>query len=118
VKIPLDEQLVTIRAMAHDREPRRAEQALFAAWGRLWARPAAYRATAATAGRALAPAWRRLARTGPRSGAREGEAAAGAGVDDGWVGRVPFPFAGWTAEREARAPAAEPFHARWRRRRG
>ena len=103
VKIPLDEQLVTIRAMAHEREPRRAEQALFAAWGRLWARSAAYRATAATAGRALAPAWSRVARTGR---------------GDGWVARVPFPFAGWTAERDARAPAAEPFHARWRRQRG
>jgi len=92
VKIPLDEQLVAIRALAHEASPRRAEEALFSAWARLWARPAAYRATAATAGRAL----KRRA----------------------WLGRVPFPFAGWTEARDARAPAAEPFHARWRRRRG
>jgi L-lactate dehydrogenase complex protein LldF len=92
VKIPLDEQLVTIRGLAHEASPRRAEEALFSAWARLWARPAAYRATAATAGRALK---RR-----------------------GWLARVPFPFAGWTEARDARAPAAEPFHARWRRMRG
>jgi L-lactate dehydrogenase complex protein LldF len=118
VKIPLDEQLVTIRAMAHEREPRRAEQALFAAWGRLWARPAGYRATAATTGRALAPAWRRLAGAGRGAGAREGAATPGAGGGDGWVARVPFPFSGWTSQRDARAPVAEPFHVRWRRRRG
>jgi L-lactate dehydrogenase complex protein LldF len=99
VKIPLDEQLVTIRALAHERSPRRAEETLFAAWARLWSRPATYRATAATAGRALRPVWRRV--------------AAG-----GWTRRVPFPFAGWTQVRDARTPAAEPFHARWRRRRG
>jgi len=100
VKIPLDEQLVTVRALAHEREPRRAEQALFAAWGRLWARPASYRASAATGGRALRPLWRALAKGGT------------------WTARVPFPFSGWTSERDARLPAAEPFHVRWRRRRG
>jgi L-lactate dehydrogenase complex protein LldF len=104
VKIPLDEQLVMLRADGARREPRRAEAALFAAWARLWARPAAYRATAATAGRALAPLWSRLARS------REG--------DGEWQARAPFPFSRWTETRDARAPVGDSFHARWRRRRG
>ena len=104
VKIPLDEQLVMLRADGAAREPRRAEAALFAGWARLWSRPAAYRATAATAGRALAPLWSRLARA--------------AGGDGGWQARAPFPFGRWTEGRDVRAPAAESFHARWRRRRG
>jgi len=106
VKIPLDDQLVALRAGARERDPHPAEAALFEAWGRLWSRPAAYRATAATGGKALAPLWSRLA---------GGEAGAG---EDGWQARAPFPFSRWTADRDARAPAAEPFHARWRRRRG
>jgi L-lactate dehydrogenase complex protein LldF len=103
VKIPLDQQLVALRADGARRHPRRAEAALFAAWGRLWSRPGGYRATAATAGRALAPLWGRLAR-----------AASGAG----WDARAPFPFSRWTDGRDVRAPDPEPFHARWRRRRG
>lgn len=99
VKIPLDDQLVMLRAQAHRRDPARGEAALFAAWARLWSRPAAYRATAATAGRALRPLWSALAR-------------------DGWQHRAPFPFSGWTDGRDARVPDAEPFHVRWRRRRG
>ncbi|HWF26465.1 MAG TPA: lactate utilization protein B [Solirubrobacteraceae bacterium] len=106
VKIPLDDQLVMLRARAHERgarahegDPARAEAALFAAWARLWSRPATYRATAATAGRALRPLWSALAR-------------------DGWQRRLPFPFSGWTDGRDARAPNPEPFHLRWRRRRG
>src|SRR5205814_10423462 len=55
VKIPLDAQLVALRADGARRHPRRAEAVLFAAWSRLWSRPGGYRATAATAGRALAP---------------------------------------------------------------
>lgn len=102
VKIPLDQQLVTLRAGAREADPHHAEAALFAGWAALWSRPAGYRATARTGGRALGPLWRR---------------AAGAG-DDGWTARVPFPFSGWTAGRDARLPAAEPFHARWRRKRG
>ena len=103
VKIPLDDQLVALRADGARRHPRRAEAALFAAWARLWSRPGGYRATAATAGRALAPLWSRLAR-----------AASG----ESWEARAPFPFSRWTDGRDARAPAPEPFHARWRRRRG
>ncbi|HWC87106.1 MAG TPA: LUD domain-containing protein [Solirubrobacteraceae bacterium] len=99
VKIPLDDQLVMLRARAHEREPARGEAALFAAWARLWSRPATFRATAATAGRALYPLWSALAR-------------------DGWQRRAPFPFSGWTDGRDARAPDPEPFHRRWRRRRG
>ena len=101
VKIPLDAQLVTLRAKAHARDPKRAEQALFEGWARLWSRPGGYRATAATGGKALAPLW---------------AAALRAGGD--WLPRAPFPFAGWTSEREIRAPAAVPFHERWRRARG
>jgi L-lactate dehydrogenase complex protein LldF len=101
VKIPLDDQLVMLRARAHRRDPARGEAALFAAWARLWSRPATYRATAATTGRALRPLWAALAR---ESG--------------GWQRRVPFPFSGWTEGRDARAPDPEPFHARWRRSRG
>ena len=103
VKIPLDAQLVALRADGARRHPRRAEAVLFAAWSRLWSRPGGYRATAATAGRALAPLWGRLAR-----------AAAGGG----WNARAPFPFSRWTEGRDIRAPDPEPFHARWRRRRG
>jgi L-lactate dehydrogenase complex protein LldF len=102
VKIPLDEQLVTLRASAQARDPHRGEAALFEAWARLWARPAGYRATARTAGRALGPLWRKAARAS----------------DDGWTARAPFPFAGWTSTRDARSPAEEPFHERWRKRRG
>jgi len=104
VKIPLDEQLVMLRADGARREPRRAEAALFAGWARLWARPAGYRATAATAGRALTPLWSRLARGG------EG--------DGEWQARAPFPFSGWTEGRDLRTPARDSFHARWKRRRG
>ncbi|MEA2198113.1 MAG: L-lactate dehydrogenase complex protein LldF [Solirubrobacteraceae bacterium] len=99
VKIPLDDQLVMLRARAHERDPARAEAALFAAWARLWSRPATYRATAATAGRALRPLWSALGH-------------------EGWQRRLPFPFSGWTDGRDARAPDPEPFHVRWRRRRG
>jgi L-lactate dehydrogenase complex protein LldF len=104
VKIPLDEQLVALRAAANEHDPARAEAALFAAWAALWSRPAGYRATAVTGGRALGPLWARLAR--------------GSATRDGWTARAPFPFSGWTAWRDVREPAAEPFHARWRRRRG
>ena len=103
VKIPLDEQLVQLRAATRERDPHRAEAALFSGWSRLWSRSGGYRATAATGGRALSPLWRKLA---------------GGGADDGWSARAPFPFSGWTATRDARDPAAEPFHARWRRHRG
>jgi L-lactate dehydrogenase complex protein LldF len=103
VKIPLDEQLVALRAAAHERDGAGAEARLFTAWASLWSRPAGYRATAATAGRALAPLWSAVAR-------------ASTGGD--WQGRAPFPFSGWTRGRDARAPAKEPFHARWRRARG
>jgi L-lactate dehydrogenase complex protein LldF len=103
VKIPLDDQLVSLRADGAGRHPRRAEAALFSAWARLWSRPGGYRATAATAGKALAPLWGRLTR---------------AATGDGWDARAPFPFSRWTDGRDARAPDPEPFHARWRRRRG
>ena len=103
VKIPLDEQLVTLRADGERRHPHRAEAALFAAWSRLWSRPGGYRATAATAGRALGPLWGKLAR---------------AAQGDGWDARAPFPFSRWTDGRDVRAPDPEPFHARWRQRRG
>jgi len=102
VKIPLDEQLVTLRAAAQARDPHRGEAALFEAWARLWSRPAGYRATARTAGKALGPLWRKAAR------------ASG----DGWTARAPFPFDGWTSTRDARSPAGEPFHERWRKHRG
>lgn len=100
VKIPLDDHLVWLRGRAAGREPRSAEAALFKAWGALWSRPASYRATAATGGRALAPLW---------------SALTGAGGDDGWAARMPFPFDSWTEGRDIRRPAVEPFHARWRR---
>jgi L-lactate dehydrogenase complex protein LldF len=94
VGIPLDEHLVTLRAQARHPD---GERAFWEAWARLWSRPSTYRATAATAGKVLKPLWR----------------AAG-----GWTRSVPGPFAGWTDERDARAPAVEPFHARWKRVRG
>jgi L-lactate dehydrogenase complex protein LldF len=97
VGIPLDDHLVTLRARSRGSD---AERAFWEAWGRLWSRPGSYRATAATAGKALAPLWR---------------AAGGRG---GWMHRAPGPLDGWTRERDAPAPAAEPFHARWRRARG
>ncbi|HVL96789.1 MAG TPA: lactate utilization protein B [Solirubrobacteraceae bacterium] len=100
VGIPLDDHLVTLRAHAHRAAPDAAERAFWEGWARLWSRPASYRATAATAGRALAPLWR----------------AAASG--EGWLDRAPGPFAGWTQERDAPAPARVPFHARWRRARG
>jgi L-lactate dehydrogenase complex protein LldF len=98
VGIPLDEHLVTLRARGRHGG---AERAFWDGWARLWSRPASYRATAATAGKALKPLWR---------------AAGGGG--DGWLSRAPGPVSGWTAGRDAPAPAAEPFHVRWRRARG
>jgi L-lactate dehydrogenase complex protein LldF len=86
VKIPLDEQLVTLRARAGGAM---SERAFWAAWARAWSSPAGYRASARAAG-ALTP--------------------------EGWLRRAPFPFSRWTGERDARAPAAEPFHVRWARR--
>ena len=103
MKIPLDDQLVALRADGAQRHPRRAEAALFDGWARLWSRPGGYRATAATAGKALGPLWGKLAR---------------ASGGDGWDARAPFPFSRWTDGRDIRAPDPEPFHARWRKRRG
>ncbi|HWK18797.1 MAG TPA: lactate utilization protein B [Solirubrobacteraceae bacterium] len=109
VKIPLDDQLVMLRARAAVANSAAAgrrpdpEGALFRAWAALWSRPATYRATAATAGRALAPLWSTIA--------REHE-------DGGWHTRAPFPFSHFTDGRDALGPDPEPFHARWRRRRG
>jgi L-lactate dehydrogenase complex protein LldF len=97
VGIPLDEHLVTLRAHGRHGD---AERAFWEGWARLWSRPASYRATAATAGRALKPLWR------------------AAGGRDGWLSRAPGPVSGWTDQRDAPAPAQEPFHARWRRARG
>jgi L-lactate dehydrogenase complex protein LldF len=91
VGIPLDEHLVTLRA--HGRHGG-AESAFWEAWSRVWSRPAGYRATAATAGKALAPLWK---------------------ATQGWTERSLTP---WTRARDAKAPAAEPFHVRWRRARG
>lgn len=91
VSIPLDQQLVSLRARARERNPRRAETVFWRLWARLWSTPAGYRA----APRVLAPLFRRA-----------------------WIDRVPPPFAGWTDERQAPAPAAVPFHERWRRARG
>jgi L-lactate dehydrogenase complex protein LldF len=102
VKIPLDQRLVDLRAAARERDGSRAEAALFEAWARLWSRPASYRATARTAGGPLGRLWAR---------------AAGASAD-GWIPKAPFPFSGWTSERDAREPADEPFHRRWKARRG
>lgn len=65
------------------------ESAFWAAWARAWSSPAGYRASARAAG-ALTP--------------------------EGWLRRAPFPFSRWTGERDARAPAKEPFHVRWARR--
>jgi L-lactate dehydrogenase complex protein LldF len=93
VGIPLDEHLITLRARAKHGG---AERAFWEGWARLWSRPSTYRATAATAGRALKPLWR----------------AAGG---EGWTSRSPTT---WTDGRDARAPAAEPFHVRWRHARG
>jgi L-lactate dehydrogenase complex protein LldF len=101
VGIPLDEHLVTLRAWAHRHDGDAAERTFWEAWARLWSRPASYRAMAATAGRVLQPLWR----------------AAGGGAG-GWLRRAPGPLSGWTDERDARPPAAEPFHARWKRTRG
>jgi len=130
VKIPLDEQLVIIRAGARERDPKPAEAAFFEAWSRLWSRPSAYRATAATGGKALGPLWAKAARAmagasgeddAPAEGGHAAPApGAGGGLDGDaqWLPRVPVPFAGWTKARDVRQPAAEPFHARWRKRRG
>ncbi|MEA2171456.1 MAG: L-lactate dehydrogenase complex protein LldF [Solirubrobacteraceae bacterium] len=93
VGIPLDEHLITLRAQARHGG---TERAFWEVWARLWSRPSTYRATAATAGRALKPMWR----------------AAG-GTD--WVSRSPL---AWTDGRDAKVPAAEPFHVRWKRQRG
>jgi len=34
---------------------------------------------------------------------------------DGWVARLPGPFAGWTDHREFPLPSSKPFHRRWRK---
>ena len=67
-----------------------SDGAFWAAWARAWSSPAGYRASARAAG-ALTP--------------------------EGWMRRAPFPFSRWTADRDARTPAAEPFHVRWAKRR-
>jgi L-lactate dehydrogenase complex protein LldF len=90
VGIPLDDHLVRLRARGRHTQP---ERAFWEAWSRLWSRPSSYRATAATAGKALRPLW--------------------PGGD--WTAVSPT---AWTDGRDARTPAAEPFHARWRRARG
>lgn len=117
VKIPLDEQLVMLRAKARERDPHPAEAAVFEAWSRLWAKPGGYRATASTGGKALAPLWSAAVRASGR-GARANRGADQGNGDDGWTPRVPFPFDGWTSTRDIRAPARESFHERWRKRRG
>jgi L-lactate dehydrogenase complex protein LldF len=94
VGIPLDQHLVTLRAWTRERNPKRAEAVFWRLWARLWSTPAGYRAGP----KALSPLWRAM-------GGR-------------WIGRAPFPLSGWTQERDARLPPAEPFHERWKRARG
>jgi L-lactate dehydrogenase complex protein LldF len=89
VGIPLDEHLVTLRAQAPHSG---VERAFWDVWARLWSRPSTYRATAATAGLAFRPV---------------------AGRE--WVSRAPL---AWTDGRDLRTPAAEPFHRRWKAKRG
>jgi L-lactate dehydrogenase complex protein LldF len=89
VGIPLDEHLVTLRAHA---QHGKVETAFWEAWSRLWSRQASYRATAFTAGKALRPF----------GGAQ-------------WKSRAPL---AWTDGRDVRAPAARPFHRRWKDKRG
>lgn len=118
VDIPLDDQLVMLRrdyragSLARGRKggAKTTERAIFEAWSRLWSHPSGYRATAATGGRALF----RLFRSAPGpAGTRAGDAG---GVR--WIDRAPPPLSHWTANRDLRAQAKEPFHRRWRRSRG
>jgi L-lactate dehydrogenase complex protein LldF len=88
VKIPLDRQLVQLRNATG------AEARFWDAWARAWSSPAAYRVTARTTGRVLAPLWKRFS------------------------DRAPWPLSGWTAEREAPEPARRTFHERWAEKRG
>ena len=104
VKIPLDDQLVHLRARAREEDPVRSETLFWKAWSRAWSSPAAYRASAAVGGKGLARLW---AAAGRRGGGREP-----------WLRRAPGPLAGWTDERDAPGPAAQPFHERWRQARG
>jgi len=107
VGIPLDEHLVTLRASAVRADPSRAQAAFWEAWSRLWARPGSYRALAVTGGKALAPAWAAAVRVG-----------SGSGSGDGWISRAPYPFSGWTSERDAPGVPRETFRERWRKVRG
>ena len=86
VKIPLDEQLIMIRR--RDASAR----GFWEAWARLWSKPAGYRATALTGGKAFG----RFT----------------------WMKRAPWPLNAWTETRDAKAPAAVPFRERWRKTRG
>ena len=110
VKIPLDSQLVHLRARAREEDPDRSESLFWKAWSRAWSSPTGYRASAAVGSKGLARLWTAAAR------------ARGGGSGDGergpWLKRAPGPFAGWTDERDAPGPAAEPFHERWKRARG
>jgi L-lactate dehydrogenase complex protein LldF len=85
VKIPLDKQLVSLRHADG------AEARFWNAWARAWSKPSAYRATARTTGKVLAPLWQRFSE------------------------RAPWPLSGWTAERDAPEPARIPFHERWKK---
>jgi L-lactate dehydrogenase complex protein LldF len=98
VKIALPHRLLDLRArvVAEKRRTRRdaAKALVFRAWAWTATRPRAYRLAA------------RVARLVLRPFAR-----------DGRVRALPGPLAAWTRTRDFPLPAAEPFRARWRRRR-
>lgn len=97
VDIPLDDFIIDIRSDDRESSKPSAESLLFTIWARLWSKPASYRASVKSTGKALVPFMR-------RAKARS------------WLSRAPFPASLWTKERNIKAPASEMFRDLWKKR--
>ncbi|MBI1853674.1 MAG: iron-sulfur cluster-binding protein [Planctomycetes bacterium] len=97
VKIALPHRLLDLRARVVAEKKRTkgndAKSYVFRAWAWLLTHPSLYRASAKLARFALKPM-----------------------AKDGRIDALPGRLAGWTRTRDFPLPAAEPFHARWRKR--
>jgi L-lactate dehydrogenase complex protein LldF len=94
VKIDLPHLLLNLRHQLVERhEVSWVEKALFRIWAHIMQHPRLYELAVAGAALAQTP-WRRR----------------------GWIGRLPGPFAGWTATRDFKVVAGQSFRRRWNQR--
>jgi L-lactate dehydrogenase complex protein LldF len=91
VKINIPHMLIGLRELQHHGKRGRFEEWAYRLWAAVLSRPRLYRIGVAMARVLLRPIARQ-----------------------GWLRRLPGPGAGWTQHRDFPAPAARPFHDRWK----